>query len=283
MDSLPCFFSTHIQIAGLIIPSPNHAFTPSISRKFKPNRLRGATDCRTSADCLLDARLSSGSHFDLATASGDEFFGQDPFLSQGDLHRPDRTYRYTEAAAGALLGVEDHLHRRPPDEEGPGRAYTGAGPALKTFLVITVNPCRQALNLDPQTSEIIQPGLDIVFAAAFEFQDHHSFSLQEDIGLEDIKFDIILLHQLVNKRSITRIFWKSQYINLCEHVVILVGPGLRTRPVFKKLSPFFPQQHPFSPPEGGCLNSIPISFTFPSSKRSSSAGGRSVSKDTNCC
>lgn len=151
------------------------------------------------------------------SVSDNEFFRQNPLLGQGYLHRPYRAYGHTQAASRTPLRIEQHLHRRPQDVQGAGRTDAGTSPALETFFVVPMYPCSQPLDLDTQSLQIIEPGLDIMLCAPLEFQDHHPFPLQQDIRLEDIELDIVLLDQLIYKRPVARFFWKSQNINLGIH------------------------------------------------------------------
>ncbi len=64
------------------------------------------------------------------------------------MHGPDRTGGDTQTATGALLAVKHHFHGGPPDKQGAHRTDSGAGPALKTPLLVPPHPGRQPLGLD---------------------------------------------------------------------------------------------------------------------------------------
>lgn len=147
--------------------------------------------------------------------------GQNQIPIQGNLHGTDRTDRYTQTTAGAFLCIKLNPHLRPFYKEGTHRTDPGTGSTLITLLIIPANPGSQPLNLDSECSQEIQPCLHARFRTTCQLKDHNPFPLQEDVGLQDIKLEIIFLYQLIHKRLITGIFREAQYVNLGVHDVIL--------------------------------------------------------------
>ncbi len=72
-----------------------------------------------------------------------------------------------------------------------------------------MNPRRQTLNLNTKTPEKIKGSGDIIFTAPFQFKDHDTFPLQQDIGLEDIELYIIFFDQLINERPVASLLRKA--------------------------------------------------------------------------
>ena len=95
--------------------------------------------------------------------------------------------------------------------EGTRGADCGAGPALKTAFIITMNGSGNTFSLDIESLEIGKALLDVLLVAP-ELKDHYSFVLWQDSGLENIEFHVELPDKLADNGLINDFLGKFQYL-----------------------------------------------------------------------
>ena len=136
---------------------------------------------------------------------------------QGNLHGLHRADCDAQAAAAAFFRIKNNGHFGTFECKSTCGADPGAGPALETAIIISVNGGGNAFRLNIQAFEIGEALLD-AFLMTPQLEYHYPFMLGENCCLEDIKFHVKLLDKLADDGLIHNVLGESQYIYPGIHV-----------------------------------------------------------------